>query len=73
MDDLVLWTWDSNTSLNPSVYTEKVLLFKQLLIKAQASILTIWKFWGILVFLILWWLKDMNGILHSNLFIYIIS
>ena len=57
MDDLVLWAWDSNTSLNPSAYTEKVLLLKQLLIKAQASMLTIWKFWGILVFLILWWLK----------------
>ena len=41
MVNLVLWAWDSDISLNLSAKTEKVLLLKQLLMKAQASMLII--------------------------------
>lgn len=41
MDDLVFWAWDFDTSLNISANTEKALLLKQLLMKAQASVLII--------------------------------
>ena len=48
LDDLVLGAWGSNTSLNLSEKTEKVLLLKQLLIKAQALMLIISQIFKIL-------------------------